>query len=132
MTDLQSVPDLLVMGDDFDAGNPGDLLVTLRAVYAEILRRKNSHRPLWVELTDLDQCEALGCDPGPAGQEARRLARWIHLEGYMVGVGVVADYGPNELPDDDTDNTQGATPSAKTTVAPCCPAPSSGNEVLTS
>lgn len=121
MTDLQSVSDLLVESDDFDAANPADLaalaeltgqqtgvgdgtpadlLVTLRAVYAEILRRKNSHRPLWVELTDLDQVEALGCDPGPAGQEARRLAHWIYLEGYMVGVGLVADYGPNELPDD--------------------------------
>ncbi|MEU7895566.1 hypothetical protein AB0B45_22265 [Nonomuraea sp. NPDC049152] len=130
MTDLQSVPDLVV-SDDFDASNPadlaalaeltgqptgtgdctpGDLLVTLRAVYAEILRRKNSHRPLWVELTNLNQYEALGRDPGPAGQEARWLARWIHLEGYMVGVGVVADYGPNELPDDDQDTDQDVTP----------------------
>ncbi|MEW9527293.1 hypothetical protein [Microbispora sp. NPDC049125] len=150
------VPDLLP-SDDFDATNPSDLaalatltgqptgvgdhtpedlLLTLRAVHAEMLRRKNSHRLLTLDLTDLHQAEALFADPGPVGTEARLLGRRITSEGWVVGVLVVADYGPNELPDDDTDSdsddTQDAAPSAKTTAAPCHPRHISEHEVTSS
>ncbi|GAA4215567.1 hypothetical protein [Microbispora amethystogenes] len=111
---------------------PGDLLRTLQAVHAELLRRKNSHRLLVLDLTDLHQAEALFSDLGPAGDQARRIGRRIAEDGHMVGVLVVADYGPNELPDDDSDDTQGATSSAKTPAAPCHPAPISEHEVTSS
>ncbi|GAA3180582.1 hypothetical protein [Nonomuraea roseoviolacea] len=153
--EMSSEPDLLP-SDDFDASNaadlaalakltgqptgvgdhtPADLLVTLRAVHAEMLRRKNSHQLLCLELSDLDQAERLFADPGPEGTEARLLGRRLTTEGYMVGVCVVADYGPNELPDDtdETDDTQGAAPTPPRTVtAPCHPARSNGHEVPTS
>ncbi len=145
---------LLAPADTFDATDPGDLaalavltgqptgigdhtphdlLITLRAVYAEMLRRKTSHRLLGLDLTDLAQAEALFRDPGPDGAEARRLGTDIAHEGYMVGVFVVADYGPNELPDHDTDDTQGAAPTPPRTVAaPCHPARVNAHEVHTS
>lgn len=155
------MPDLLPC-DDFDAGNPSDLaalatltgrptgvgdhtpadlLITLRAVHTELLRRKNSHRLLCLELSDLDQAERLFADPGPAGAEARLLGNRITAEGYMVGIHVIADYGPNELPDDTghtgriddiPTDTQGATSSAKTPAAPCHPATHNEHEVHTS
>lgn len=148
-------PDLLP-SDDFDANDPGDLaalaaltgqptgvgdhtpadlLATLRTVHAEMLRRRFSHRGLCLELSDLDQAESLFADPGPAGDEARLLGRRIAEEGYMVRVLVIADYGPNELPDDfdETDDTQGAAPTPPRTVTtPCHPATRNEHEVHTS
>ncbi len=114
-------PDLLP-SDTFDANDPndlaalaqmtgaadltcGDLLRTLRAVHDEMLRRKTSHRLMVLDLTDLRQAEALFSAPGPDGDEARRLGNHIAQAGHMVGVFVVADYGPNELPDDEPDAT---------------------------
>ena len=177
-----TVSDLLP-SDDFNAGDPSDLaalarltgqptgigdgtaedlLVSLRALHAEMQRRQNSHRLLTLLMDNSDQNRALFADPGPLGQEARRLADRIHWGGYMVGVGGVAyfddpahlDPGPDAVgphgptadthPTDRTDaarsdrasspftTEQGTAPSRQTEAAPCHPATRNEHEVPTS
>ncbi|RJL20183.1 hypothetical protein [Bailinhaonella thermotolerans] len=80
-------------------GTPADLLMTLRAVHAEMTRRQTSHRLLYLNMPDQEQISGLFGDPGPDGIEATRLARDIQNYGFMVGVGVYATY-PRPQPTD--------------------------------
>lgn len=105
--------DDLIPSDDFDAdnpahmarfarltgqptgtgdGTPADLLISLRALHAEMQRRRDSHRMLALVMNNHEQNRALFADPGPLGDEARHLADRIHMGGWMVGIFGVAHF----------------------------------------